>query len=86
MKPSELSKLGYDTTDFNPAGDYVPDVETSEDGVHPDLVLRAYQQLAQLNALGGVNTLGGSAESLDAIYLALEDAMDLVTAVELFEE
>lgn len=84
MKPTDLSKLGYDTEGFVPGGDYVPNVFTADDGTHTELVMRGFQQLEQLNGLGGVNVLGGSAEALDAIYGAIEEGMDLVTAVELF--
>ena len=81
MKKNELAQLGLDTDGLTPDADYVPNPFTADDGVHVDLVYRAYLQLEQINALGGISLLGGSRERLDDIYGGLEDGMDLMTAV-----
>lgn len=81
MKSSELAKLGMDTDGFAPDLDYVPNVLTSDEGVQVELVHRAFLQLEQLNALGGVNVLGGQADRRDNIKAAMEDGVDLLTAV-----
>lgn len=84
MNVSELTRLGFDTEGFVPGADYVPDPECADDGIYVDFVYRAFLQLDQLNARGGVNLLGGSRGRLDDVHLALEDGVDLETAVERF--
>jgi hypothetical protein len=84
MNKNELAQVGLDTDGLTPDADYVPNPFTADDGVHVDLVYRAYLQLEQINALGGINLLGGSRERLEEIYGGLEDGMDLMTAVTRF--
>lgn len=84
MNKNELAQLGLDTDGLTPDADYVPNPFTADDGVHVELVYRAYLQLEQINALGGVNLLGGSRERLEDIHGGLEDGMDLMTAVARF--
>ncbi|WP_285247716.1 MULTISPECIES: hypothetical protein [unclassified Pseudarthrobacter] len=84
MNKNELARLGLDTDGLTPDADYVPNPFTADDGVHVDLVYRAYLQLEQINALGGISLLGGSRERLEDIYGGLEDGMDLLTAVARF--
>lgn len=86
MHTTQLDRLGYDTEAMGlmPGLDYVPDLETSEDGLTTDFVHRSFLQLSQLDALGGVGVIGGSDDRHDGIHFALEDGIDLVTAVHQF--
>ncbi|MCU4296850.1 hypothetical protein D3I60_07125 [Brevibacterium permense] len=82
MDKSELTELGYDTNDLDSGIDYVPDFDAVGDEVVADFVGRAQLQAPELNAVGGVNALGGSRERRDEINLALDDGVDLMAAVE----
>lgn len=84
MYTNELAKLGYDTDGLSPGIDYVPDAMVTDDGIETDFVGRAQQQATELNAMGGVNILGGPLEGCDEINLTLDDGVDLVTAVQRF--
>jgi hypothetical protein len=63
--------------------DYVANAAIDDAGnVHTEYVLRGYQQLAELNAIGGVDVLGGSEGRLEQIELALDSGdLDLDEAV-----
>ncbi len=84
MHTHELARLGFDTDGLAPDLDYVPEVVDDDDGVALDLVHRAFLQLDQLKALGGVNVLGGPSDRCDGISFALEEGIDLMTAVDRF--
>lgn len=84
MDKCELAKLGYDTDNLTSEIDYVPDLNVVDDEVEGDFVERAQLQATELNAMGGVNILGGPLEHLDEINVALDDGVDLITAVEQF--
>lgn len=83
MDVNDLARLGYDKEGLAPGIDYVPDVITG-DGVETDFVERAQRRATELNAMGGVSILGGPLERLDQINLALDDGVDLETAVQRF--
>lgn len=82
MHTHELAQLGFDTDGLAPDLDYVPELVNDNDGVGLDLVHRAFLQLDQLNVMGGVAVLGGPSDRRDGIFLALEEGIDLVTAVD----
>lgn len=84
MDKSELATLGYDTDDLTAGIDYVPDLDGAGEDVVSDFVERAQLQGTELNAIGGVNTLGGPRERRDDINLVLDDGVDLMAAVEQF--
>lgn len=84
MEKSELTKLKYITDGLAPGIDYLPEVDLAGDEVVADFVERGQLQATELNALGGVNALGGSLERRDEINLALDDGFDLLAAVEQF--
>ncbi|KNX37136.1 hypothetical protein [Luteipulveratus halotolerans] len=86
MHTTQLDRLGYDTKAMGLVGglDYVPDLVDTEDGLVTDFVHRSFLQLSQLDALGGVNALGGSSDRHDGIYFALEEEIDLLSAVDHF--
>jgi hypothetical protein len=83
MKTTELAALGYDIEGLAPSADYVPTVNVSPDGnVETDLVMRGFEQFAELNAIGGVEILGGSEGRLQQIEMALDSGdLDLDEAV-----
>lgn len=86
MHTTQLDRLGYDTKAMGLVGDldYVPDLVDTEDGLVTDFVHRSFLQLSQLDALGGVSALGGSSDRHDGIYFALEEEIDLLSAVDHF--
>ena len=84
MHPHELARLGFDTDGLAPDLDYVPELVNDDDGVGFDLVHRAFLQLEELKVMGGVAVLGGPSDRCDRIFLALEEGIDLVTAVDRF--
>lgn len=86
MHTTQLDRLGYDTKAMGLVEglDYVPDLVDTEDGLVTDFVHRSFLQLSQLDALGGVSVLGGSNDRHDGIYLALEEEIDLLSAVDHF--
>lgn len=67
-----------------PGLDYVPDLVDTEDGLTTDFVHRSFLQLAQLDEIGGVSALGGSADRHEGIRFALEEEIDLISAVDHF--
>ncbi|MCI0152806.1 hypothetical protein [Dermacoccus nishinomiyaensis] len=67
-----------------PGLDYVPDLVDTEDGLTTDFVHRSFLQLAQLDEIGGVSVLGGSADRHEGIRFALEEEIDLISAVDHF--
>lgn len=86
MHTTQLDRLGYDVKALGlmPGLDYVPDVVDSEDGLITDFVHRSLLQLAQLDQLGGVSVLGGSVDRHEGIRFALEEEIDLLSAVDHF--
>lgn len=86
MHTTQLDRLGYDTKEMGlVAGlDYVPDLVDTEDGLTTDFVHRSFLQLSQLDGLGGVGVLGGSSDRHDGIRFALEEEIDLLSAVDHF--
>lgn len=86
MHTTELNRLGYDTKAMGlmPGLDYVPDPVATEDGLTTDFVHRSFLQLAQLDEMGGVSLLGGSSGRHDGIRYALEEEIDLISAVDHF--
>lgn len=86
MHTTQLDRLGYDTQAMGlmPGLDYVPDVVDTEDGLTTDFVHRSFLQLSQLDEMGGMSVLGGSADRHEGIRFALEEEIDLLSAVDHF--
>ncbi|MCE1177606.1 MAG: hypothetical protein LWW86_01020 [Micrococcales bacterium] len=84
MHTTQLDRLGYDTQAMGlmPGLDCVPDLVDTEDGLTTDFVHRSFLQLAQLDELGGVSVLGGSADRHEGIRFALGEEIDLLSAVD----